>query len=31
MMIFLKYYKKMQVFNLYMTIKCLNEYFKSKF
>ena len=31
MMIFLKLYKRMQVFNSYMTIKCLNEYFKSKF
>ena len=31
MMIFLKKYKKMQGFNTYMTIKCLNEYFKSKF
>ena len=31
MMVFLKQYKKMQVFNSYMTVKCLNEYLKSKF
>ena len=31
MMIFLKQYKQIQVFNSYMTIKSLTEYFKPKF